>query len=342
MGEIHEKMAMISFGGRIFLEFFFCFTVYLICKYFSIVQQMTTDYVGIKASFFYVECEVSSTQVDKTFRNNLLAAGCASGIAAGFNAPIAGLFFALESVQMNYGPEESRARGPPMQLLAAVLAATVSQLGLGSSPAVDLDFFGWVPARSLWELPFFIILGFLCGLVAAALRSLRQLGSKFFAAAEEAGCPRYLFPIVAGILVAIVTFSDSTKEVLYKGFANVNLVLDYADGGKQPAFAGWGRKMIVFDYSILIGLQLEFSIDDSRTFAPSINRNHTDTNGDHAILFPFLKLLVFKANCNEHLHCSEEFCHKNKNSNKNTNESNYKNNAETGTRNRPQEAEEGQ
>ena len=189
--------------------------------------------------------------MDKTFRNNLLAAGCASGIAAGFNAPIAGLFFALESVQMNYGPEETRARGPPMQLLAAVLAATVSQLGLGSSPAVDLEFFGWVPARSLWELPFFIILGFLCGLVAAALRSLRQLGSKFFAAAEEAGCPRYLFPIVAGILVAIVTFSDSTKEVLYKGFANVNLVLDYADGGKQPAFAGWGSKRFCLSLIIL-------------------------------------------------------------------------------------------
>lgn len=221
---------------------------------------MTTDYVGSKASFFYVECEVSPTQVDKTFRNNLLAAGCASGIAAGFNAPIAGLFFALESVQMNYGPEESRARGPPMQLLAAVLAATVSQLGLGSSPAVDLDFFGWVPARSLWELPFFIILGFLCGLVAAALRSLRQLGSKFFAAAEEAGCPRYLFPIVAGILVAIVTFSDSTKEVLYKGFANVNLVLDYADGGKQPAFAGWGSKRSCLIIPFLLSFNWNFPL----------------------------------------------------------------------------------
>ena len=149
--------------------------------------------------------------MDKAFRNNLLAAGCASGIAAGFNAPVAGLFFALESVQSNYGPEEARERGPPMQLLAAVLAATVSQLGLGSSPAVDLEFFGWVPARSLWELPFFILLGLLCGLVAAALRYMRQLGKKTFAAAEDAGCPKFLFPIVAGIIVAIVTFSDSMK-----------------------------------------------------------------------------------------------------------------------------------
>lgn len=181
----------------------------------------------------------NADQADKVFRNNLLAAGCASGIAAGFNAPIAGLFFALESVQSNYGPEEARARGPPMQLLAAVLAATVSQLGLGSSPAVDLEFFGWVPARSLWELPFFILLGLLCGLVAASLRYLRQVWKKAFAGAEDAGVPRFLFPIVAGIVVAIVTFSQSTKEVLYKGFANVNLVLEYADGGKQPpAFTG--------------------------------------------------------------------------------------------------------
>ena len=165
----------------------------------------------------------------KPLRSNLLAAGCASGIAAGFNAPIAGLFFALEAVR----PMQDT-QGPPMQLLAAVLAATVSQLGLGSSPAVDLDFFDWAPARSLWELPLFMLLGLCCGLVSAALRNLRNLGKWLFQKAEQAGCPSYLFPILGGLVVALVTFSPSTKEVLYRGFANVNLVLQYADGSRQP------------------------------------------------------------------------------------------------------------
>ena len=180
----------------------------------------------------------SESDLEKAFRKNLLAAGCASGIAAGFNAPVAGLFFALESVQVQSSSSaDLGSRGPPMQLLAAVLAATVSQLGLGSSPAVDLDFFGWVPARSLWELPVFIFLGLLCGLVAAALRYLGRVGKKTFRAAEEAGCPNFIFPILAGIVVALVTFKESTKEVLYKGFANVNLILEYADGIKQPSAA---------------------------------------------------------------------------------------------------------
>ncbi|CAK9085443.1 unnamed protein product [Durusdinium trenchii] len=178
------------------------------------------------------------TELEKAFRKNLLAAGCASGIAAGFNAPIAGLFFALESVPAN-APDEARARGFSMQLIAAVLAATVSQLGLGSSPAVDLEFFGWVPARSLWELPVFMFLGLLCGLVAATLRYLRRVNREGFTFLAEAGCPRFIFPVLAGIVVAVVTLNPSTQEVLYKGFANVNLVLEYADGSKQPpAFTG--------------------------------------------------------------------------------------------------------
>ena len=70
----------------------------------------------------------NTTDSDRALRQNLLAAGCASGIAAGFNAPVAGLFFALESIQSNCAPDDARAKGPPMQLLAAVLAATATQL----------------------------------------------------------------------------------------------------------------------------------------------------------------------------------------------------------------------
>ncbi|CAJ1367153.1 unnamed protein product [Effrenium voratum] len=180
--------------------------------------------------------ESAESEVDRALRVNLLAAGCASGVAAGFNAPIAGLFFALESVQSvqsSLSPEEARARGPAMQLLAAVLAATVSQLGLGSSPAVDLDFLGWVPARSLWELPVFMLLGATCGMVASALGFCRTLATKAFASLEQAGCPRLAFPIIAGLIVVAVTVGGNVEEVLYKGFDNVNLILEEVDGSKR-------------------------------------------------------------------------------------------------------------
>lgn len=101
----------------------------------------------------------------------LLAAGSGAGVAAGFNAPIAGVFFAVETVLQKQQASLARlaASGAPspaaapaaaaagdgdpsagspalprdvsaglgiaMVLLASVLAAVVSQAGLGSSPA---------------------------------------------------------------------------------------------------------------------------------------------------------------------------------------------------------------
>ena len=64
-----------------------------------------------------------------------------AGVAAGFNAPIAGVFFAVESVLQRTGPgaSEGAANSSGVTvaaiLLASVLAALVSQAGLGNSPA---------------------------------------------------------------------------------------------------------------------------------------------------------------------------------------------------------------
>ena len=74
----------------------------------------------------------------------LLAAGSGAGVAAGFNAPIAGVFFAVETVLQRQRPgskASSGSKGGPngltvaMVLLSAVLAAVVAAAGLGSSPA---------------------------------------------------------------------------------------------------------------------------------------------------------------------------------------------------------------
>ena len=64
-----------------------------------------------------------------------------AGVAAGFNAPIAGVFFAVESVlqRTGMGTSEGAANSSGVTvaaiLLASVLAALVSQAGLGNSPA---------------------------------------------------------------------------------------------------------------------------------------------------------------------------------------------------------------
>jgi H+/Cl- antiporter ClcA len=64
----------------------------------------------------------------------LLGAGAAAGIAAGFNAPIAGVFFALELVLGTTFATSAVS----VVVLAAVVASLVAQIGLGAKPAFAL------------------------------------------------------------------------------------------------------------------------------------------------------------------------------------------------------------
>ena len=94
--------------------------------------------------------------IPRRYATALLAAGSAAGISAGFNAPISGVFFALETVlekagkrgksndldALNDANAPTRGMGAGVEALdlatvtlAAVIAAIVSQLGLGSEPA---------------------------------------------------------------------------------------------------------------------------------------------------------------------------------------------------------------
>lgn len=67
---------------------------------------------------------------------SLVAAGSAAGIASGFNAAVAGCFFAVESVLWPTSVDSSSlSNSTPMVILSAVIASVVSEIGLGSDPA---------------------------------------------------------------------------------------------------------------------------------------------------------------------------------------------------------------
>jgi len=86
---------------------------------------------------------------------NLVACGAAAGIAATFNAPIAGVAFAIEVLMC-----ELQVRAFGNVVIAAVSAAVVSQIYLGDRPAFT------VPSYSM-ESPISILFYLLLGLVAA-------------------------------------------------------------------------------------------------------------------------------------------------------------------------------
>ena len=193
--------------------------------------------IGVDAATIFIEQFKSGRQ----HIASLIAAGSGAGVAAGFNAPISGVFFAVESVlQRESGPnrkfalvnqeEESSGLTIAMILLASVLGAIVSQAGLGSSPAFLVPDY---ELRSLAELPLFIVFGGICGVVSSAfLFSLGLATDRFGEVASgmqsRGENARWLLPVAGGVTTGLCALFF--PEVLYEGFDNVNSVLSAPSG----------------------------------------------------------------------------------------------------------------
>ncbi len=95
----------------------------------------------------------------------MIGCGAAAGIAATFNAPIAGAFFALEILLRDFAVVTFA----PI-IVASVVATTVSRHFLGDTPAFPVPGF---EMNSQLEFPLYVVMGLVVGLVAVAyVRSL--------------------------------------------------------------------------------------------------------------------------------------------------------------------------
>ena len=144
---------------------------------------------------------VISTWVSNRIKANgltsrdLLGCAVAAAVSASFNAPIAGALFALEVVLRHFA---LHAFAPIT--IAAVSGAVIARLQFGEIAEFAL------PVATMLEfyveLPAFLLLGILCGLVASAL-----MYAVFFAEdtgnllQERIGLPRWLRPVVAGAML---------------------------------------------------------------------------------------------------------------------------------------------
>jgi CIC family chloride channel protein len=124
---------------------------------------------------------------------NLVACGAAGGIAATFNAPIAGAIFALEVILQEFSVGNFST-----VVISSVTANVISRAVLGDVAAFP------VPAYSLvtvWELPLYVVLGVLAGLAAVGFIVLLYRTEDLF---DRYSLPEYLKPAVGGLGVGLI------------------------------------------------------------------------------------------------------------------------------------------
>ena len=147
----------------------------------------------------------------------LLGCGVASAVAASFNAPIAGVFFALEVVIGHY----ALSAFAPI-VIAAVFGTILSRIWFGDFPAFE------VPGHhitSFLEFPAFAFLGVVCAVAAVALMRVAALVESV---GQRVPVPRWLQPAVAGLIVGAVALLF--PEILGVGYEAMDGALNEVYG----------------------------------------------------------------------------------------------------------------
>ncbi len=152
----------------------------------------------------------------------LVGCGAASGIAAAYNAPIAGAVFAALIVLGNF----SMNLFAPL-VFASVIASMVSRSFFGIRPWYVVPPFEF---SSVLQLPWFLLLGLICGVLGAIfLKMLRRSEERF----AQLPWPIYVKLALSGLIVGLIAIEF--PGVWGNGYAVTNRILhDQYDRLAQP------------------------------------------------------------------------------------------------------------
>jgi len=142
----------------------------------------------------------------------LVGCGSAAGISAVFNAPMAGVLFAMEIILGDYA---IRTFAPV--LLSSVVASVITRAFLGNFPAFEVPSYSLVSA---WEFPLYIVMGFVIGLAAVMFTRTLDIFEDNF---EKLKIPNWTKPALGGLLLGIIAIFF--PQVLADGYKTIGLTL---------------------------------------------------------------------------------------------------------------------
>ena len=226
-------------------------------------------------------------------QRQLFLAGTSAAVSAGFNAPITGIFFALEcgnrylmknTMSVLQTPEEDGR--PRADIAAIVLSATLSDIvvdfGLQHTESFSLQGNYYAMLSPLFELPLYVGLGLFCGVISVFFLQLKEFYGEIFKGntwgsyLPVANLPSSIKPLVGGTICGIVAIFY--PQTIFAGYT----VLDGIISGKTSL----GLPLLL--QLLLIKIQLSALSAGSGLiggiFAPALFFGATAGSAYHAII----------------------------------------------------------
>lgn len=210
---VPEVMAsLIQKGGRIRPR------VALVKAVASSITIGTGGSVGREGPIIQIGASIGSTigqilNLSTRRTKTLLGCGAAAGIAAAFNAPIAGILFSLELLLMDFSADKLI----PVAL-SSVISTSISRSIEGNFAAFSVQPYS---LNSSYELFFYLILGLLSGFVSFLFIKTLYFSEDLFD--DRLKLPPYIKPALGGVLLGLIAIFS--PNILGMGYDSINLAL---------------------------------------------------------------------------------------------------------------------